>query len=214
MVQLGSSPPFLKRLHFLPPYLSFPFPSPTRLVLWCPLAQNDRSLMSCFPRQKQQPLNMGTAPSISFATYEYRAFPSLSTLEKWKDVVKATADWMSVFAWSNASTGVYDLGPPLYVVSEDTSPNVTVNPAFELAYWRFGLGLAEAWFNELRKSSTRLDYSQKQPRSSPNSVLLRCIPSMKALNVISGWIQHISMIILPWWDYMVGFRPRKGSIKG
>ncbi|KAJ3876320.1 hypothetical protein F5051DRAFT_441611 [Lentinula edodes] len=55
---------------------------------------------------------------LVFATYEYCAFPSLSTLEKWKDV---------------------DLGPPLYVVSEDTSPNVTVNPAFELAYWRFGL---------------------------------------------------------------------------
>ncbi|KAJ3903009.1 hypothetical protein F5879DRAFT_1010639 [Lentinula edodes] len=63
---------------------------------------------------------------------------------KWKDVVKATADWMA------------DLGPPLYVVSEDTSPNVTVNPAFELAYWRFGLGLAEAWFNELRKIKNNL----------------------------------------------------------
>ncbi|KAJ4463858.1 hypothetical protein C8J55DRAFT_538978 [Lentinula edodes] len=62
---------------------------------------------------------------------------------KWKDVVKATADWMA------------DLGPPLYVVSEDTSPNVTVNPAFELAYWRFGLGLAEAWFNELREEVPR-----------------------------------------------------------
>ncbi|KAJ3852968.1 Six-hairpin glycosidase-like protein [Lentinula lateritia] len=92
---------------------------------------------------------------LVFATYEYRAFPSLSTLEEWKDVVKATADWMAVFAWSNASTGVYDLGPPLYVVSEDTSPNVTVNPAFELAYWRFGLGLAEAWFNELREEVPR-----------------------------------------------------------
>lgn len=35
------------------------------------------------------------------------------------------------------------------VVSEDTNPNVTRNPAFELAYWRFGLGLAETWMQRL-----------------------------------------------------------------
>ncbi|KAJ3926274.1 MAG: hypothetical protein NXY57DRAFT_1029585 [Lentinula lateritia] len=194
VVQLGSSSPFLKRLHLLPPYLSSPLPNPTRLVLWCPLAQNDRSLMPFFPRQNQQPLNMGTAP---------RAFPSLSTLEKWKDVLKATTDWMA------------DLGPPLYVVSEDTSPNVTLNPAFKLAYWRFGLGLAEAWFNELREEVPR-DWTTVKTNLAPlpiqNKGTLRCIPSMKALNLISGRIQCISMIILPWWDYMVGFRPRKGSI--
>ncbi|KAE9407340.1 hypothetical protein BT96DRAFT_933391 [Gymnopus androsaceus JB14] len=37
----------------------------------------------------------------------------------------------------------------MYVVAEDTSPNVTVNPAFELAYWRFGLELAERWMDML-----------------------------------------------------------------
>ncbi|TFK50312.1 hypothetical protein OE88DRAFT_1700972 [Heliocybe sulcata] len=86
---------------------------------------------------------------LVFAEYEYRAFPTRATLEKWRDVVKATADWMADFAWYNETMGVYDLGPPMYVVSEDTSPNVTTNPAFELSYWKFGLALAEQWMVSL-----------------------------------------------------------------
>ena len=86
---------------------------------------------------------------LVFAEYEYRAFPTRQTLEKWRDVVRETADWMSVFAFRNESTGMYDLGPPMYVVSEDTEPLVTRNPAFELAYWNFGLSLAEDWMKRL-----------------------------------------------------------------
>ena len=50
---------------------------------------------------------------LVFAEYEYRATGSRDTLEKWKDVVNETANWMSVFAWPNASSGFYDLGPPM-----------------------------------------------------------------------------------------------------
>ncbi|KAL1679170.1 Six-hairpin glycosidase-like protein [Schizophyllum commune] len=67
----------------------------------------------------------------------------------WAPVVRATADWMASYAWWNESAGVYDLGPPMYVVSEDTRPNATRNPAFELAYWRLGLGIAERWVEDL-----------------------------------------------------------------
>lgn len=86
---------------------------------------------------------------LVFAQYYYRASPTIETLRKWEDVVRETADWMAAFAWYNTSTGVYDLGPPMYIVSEDTSPNVTVNPAFELAYWRLGLGYAQEWIEKL-----------------------------------------------------------------
>lgn len=89
---------------------------------------------------------------LVFAQYEYRAFPTVATLAKWEEVVQETADWMAAFAWWNTSSGVYDIGPPMYVVSEDTSPNVTRNAAFELAYWRFGLGLAEGWMQKLGKA--------------------------------------------------------------
>ncbi|TFY62127.1 hypothetical protein EVG20_g6815 [Dentipellis fragilis] len=90
---------------------------------------------------------------LVFATYERRAVPpgqrAHAVLAKWRSVVKETADWMAAFAWWNASSRVYDIGPPMYVVAEDTSPNITRNPAFELAYWRYGLGLAETWMREL-----------------------------------------------------------------
>lgn len=79
------------------------------------------------------------------AETEYRAFPNDTVLEKWDEVLTATADFMASFAWFNESTGVYDLGPPMYPVSENTPPNGTINPTFELAYWRFGLDIAAAW---------------------------------------------------------------------
>ena len=80
-----------------------------------------------------------------FAEVEYRAFPNLTTLEKWDKVLTATADFMASFAFFNESTGVYDLGPPIYPVSENTNPNTTINPTFELTYWRFGLDVARRW---------------------------------------------------------------------
>ncbi|KAF2139341.1 uncharacterized protein K452DRAFT_275544 [Aplosporella prunicola CBS 121167] len=82
---------------------------------------------------------------LYFAELEYRAFPTNSTLTKWNDVVTATADFMSTYAFHNATTGVYDLGPPLYPVSENTNPNATINPTFELTYWRLGLSIAAQW---------------------------------------------------------------------
>jgi hypothetical protein len=33
----------------------------------------------------------------------------------------------------------------MYPVSENTNPNATLNPTFELAYWRFGLSVASKW---------------------------------------------------------------------
>ncbi|KAK7691015.1 hypothetical protein QCA50_006118 [Cerrena zonata] len=86
---------------------------------------------------------------LVFAEYEYRATKSKDTLQKWLQVVNETANWMAEFAWFNSSTGKYDLGPPMYLVSEDAGPNVTRNPAFELAYWRHGLDLAETWLDRL-----------------------------------------------------------------
>ncbi|KAK2607287.1 hypothetical protein N8I77_005972 [Diaporthe amygdali] len=80
-----------------------------------------------------------------FAEVEYRSFPNDTTLESWDEVLTASADFMASFAWFNHSTGVYNLGPPMYPVSENTNPNATINPTFELAYWRFGLDIAIKW---------------------------------------------------------------------
>ncbi|KAI0439769.1 Six-hairpin glycosidase-like protein [Xylaria telfairii] len=83
--------------------------------------------------------------AMYFAETEYRSFPGAATLDKWDEILTATAEFMASYAFYNASTGVYDLGPPMYPASENTNPNATVNPAFELAYWRFGLDVAIRW---------------------------------------------------------------------
>jgi hypothetical protein len=82
---------------------------------------------------------------LHFAEVEYRASPSAATLSKWDTIVTGTADFMASFAWYNKTTGRYDLGPPMYPASENTNPNATINPTFELAYWTFGLDIAMRW---------------------------------------------------------------------
>jgi len=80
-----------------------------------------------------------------FAELEYRSFPTNSTLQKWNDILVACAEFMASYAYYNTTTNVYDLGPPMYPSSENTAPNITTNPTFELAYWRFGLDIASTW---------------------------------------------------------------------
>jgi len=77
-----------------------------------------------------------------FAEMEWRQFPTIQTLEKWDDVLKAISDFMVSYTFWNQPTEAHDLGPPMYLVSENINPNDIVNPTFELAYWSFGLGAA------------------------------------------------------------------------
>ena len=86
---------------------------------------------------------------IFFAELDYRAHPNRTTLERWKPVVEATADFLASYAFFDKQTGHYILGPPLHVVSENTDPKTTRNPTFELGYWRFGLRTAQEWRTRL-----------------------------------------------------------------
>ncbi|EJD50649.1 hypothetical protein AURDEDRAFT_182516 [Auricularia subglabra TFB-10046 SS5] len=80
---------------------------------------------------------------LVFAEYSWRSTPTRAVLREWRDVVFQTAEWMAEFAWWNTTTGRFDLGPPMYPVSEDTPPNSTINAAFELSYWYIGLDIAQ-----------------------------------------------------------------------
>ncbi|CAG8977215.1 hypothetical protein HYALB_00007910 [Hymenoscyphus albidus] len=79
-----------------------------------------------------------------FAELEWRSVGD-GVLGKWDGILSETAEYMVSSAWWNVTTGVYDLGPPMYPVSENTNPNSTINPVFELSYWRFGLRIASTW---------------------------------------------------------------------
>ena len=66
-------------------------------------------------------------------------------MQEWNKVITAITDFMVLYAWWNASTEVYDLDPSLSHVIENMNLIVMINPAFELAYWRFGLDIAVRW---------------------------------------------------------------------
>jgi len=106
-----------------------------------------------------------------FAEAEYQRAPNNKTLQKWDEVLTASADFMVSYAFHNTSLDVLQLGPPIYPVSENTNPNYTVNPTFELAYWRFGLDIAASW-------------KQRQNQTVPHNwtTIAESLPPMPVVN--------------------------------
>ncbi len=82
---------------------------------------------------------------IFFAELEYRSNPTQATIDKWKDIVAKSADFMASYPVYNRRENRYILGYPLQVVSENADQRSTINPVFELSYWRTGLRLAQDW---------------------------------------------------------------------
>ena len=81
---------------------------------------------------------------IFFAEQEFKTNPSEETVDRWAEIVEESAKFMASYAFKDEK-GRYVLGPPIYVVSENTDPRITTNPAFELSYWRYGLRTAQKW---------------------------------------------------------------------
>ena len=86
---------------------------------------------------------------IFYAELDYRAHPNRDTLDKWREVLFATAEFMASYADYDQATGSYVLGPPVRTVPETAEPKTTRNPTFELSYWRFGLRTAQLWRERL-----------------------------------------------------------------
>ena len=86
---------------------------------------------------------------IFYANLDYRLHPTRETLEKWRDIVEETADFMASFAVLDKETGKYNLGPPIKTVPEKIDTKTTRNPAFELCYWRFGSPRPRSGANDL-----------------------------------------------------------------
>ena len=84
---------------------------------------------------------------IALSELCYRAKPARATLERYAEIVMASAEFMSSFV--ALRNGVYALGPPVIPAQENHPPRETWNPTFELAYWRQGLGVAQTWRERL-----------------------------------------------------------------
>jgi hypothetical protein len=86
---------------------------------------------------------------IYMAEQLYRSNPSPEILNKYKDLIFATADFMADFAVLDSTGKVYNLLPPLIPAQEHWNRETTLNPPFELAYWNWGLTVAQEWRKRL-----------------------------------------------------------------
>jgi protein-glucosylgalactosylhydroxylysine glucosidase len=82
---------------------------------------------------------------IYMAELLYRSRPTSQVLNKYKDLLFATADFMASFPSYNAQTKKYNLGKGLIPAQECFDAVKTFNPTYELAYWSWALEVAQQW---------------------------------------------------------------------
>jgi protein-glucosylgalactosylhydroxylysine glucosidase len=102
------------------------------------------------PFGNESPSTVGTfliwqQPHLIYLTdllYRYHK-NDLSVLKRYSELEEATADFMASYARRDTVTGYFLLGPALIPAQECFDPATTVNPSFELAYWRWALQMAQ-----------------------------------------------------------------------
>ncbi len=86
---------------------------------------------------------------IYYAELCWRQNSTRRTLDRWRDIVFESAEFMASFAFFEPQRKQFVLNSPLKTVSENADTLTTINPTFELAYWRFGLRVAQTWRERL-----------------------------------------------------------------
>jgi hypothetical protein len=82
---------------------------------------------------------------IFYAELCYGARRDRAALQRYRQLVFESAEFMVSFAHRDAKTGRFMLGPPVIPAQENHPPRQTWNPTFELAYWAWGLQTAQRW---------------------------------------------------------------------
>ena len=80
---------------------------------------------------------------LFFAELLYRVHPSRALVDDLVELVEETARFMASFA--EERDGVFHLAPPLVPAQESYDRHTTEDPTFELAYWWWGLEIAQRW---------------------------------------------------------------------
>ncbi len=86
---------------------------------------------------------------IYFTELIYRQKSNLQTLNKYKDFVFATADFMASFARYDSVKQKYVLGKGVIAAQERFKAEETFNPTYELVYWHWALQTAQQWRKRL-----------------------------------------------------------------
>lgn len=84
---------------------------------------------------------------IYFAELLYRNKPDRATLDKYRNLVFSTADFMVSFL--RLKDGKYRLCRPLIPAQEIFRATETDDPAYELQYWHYGISVAQEWRRRL-----------------------------------------------------------------
>jgi protein-glucosylgalactosylhydroxylysine glucosidase len=79
----------------------------------------------------------------------YRNHPTQAFLEKYKDLVFSTADFMASFAFYEKNRARFILGKGVIAAQERFKPEETFNPTYELVYWHWALSVAQLWRRRL-----------------------------------------------------------------
>lgn len=67
--------------------------------------------------------------------------------DQYSDLVKGTIDFMCDFLVYDSHKDCYDIVGPIQCAQEEFEPMSIKNPTFELAYWKYCIGLALKWFD-------------------------------------------------------------------
>lgn len=86
---------------------------------------------------------------IYYSELFYRLSKNQETLNRYKNIVFETAEFMASYAKWDEKDKRYILGPPLIPAQEVYKPDTTMNATFELSYWRYGLQTAQKWRERL-----------------------------------------------------------------
>ncbi|MDD9271617.1 glycoside hydrolase family 65 [Paenibacillus sp. GCM10023248] len=89
---------------------------------------------------------------IALAELCYKAEPTREMLERFRDIVYESADFMVSYAHWDEEKRVYDLGPPLIPAQECHPLAGSKNPPYELEYWKYGLTIAVRWAELLQET--------------------------------------------------------------
>ncbi len=88
---------------------------------------------------------------IYYAELCYRNHRDRATLERYKQIVFETAEFMASYPVWDESAKRYALGPALIPAQESygSTRAANLNPTFELAYWHWALSTAQQWRQRL-----------------------------------------------------------------
>ncbi len=104
---------------------------------------------------------------IYFAELCFRHYKDVATLRKYADLVFETAEFMASYAHYDTADERYILGPALIPAQECFPAATTTNPPFELAYWYWGLSMAQEWRERLEMPRVQAWDSVLEKLSAP-----------------------------------------------